>query len=144
LVDIEELKDDILQTYVDMSYYNEDDRIHVAVHEVLDSLVSTMPFDEVLEVIEGLEDNTEHIDEGVLPPIREGIEKFLRALAYELLEVEVWNDELINALQNVRPTPKLENMIQQYLDAHTEDVKRAILHYISSGEIEEDLEEFEE
>jgi len=144
LVDIEELKDDILQTYVDMSYYNEDDRIHVAVHEVLDSLVSTMPFDEVLEVIKEFEDNIEYVEEGILPPISEGIEKFLRVLAYELLEIEVWNDELINALQNVRPTPKLENMIQQYLDAHTEDVKRAILHYISSGEIEEDLEEFEE
>ena len=99
---IKELKVLALDDFIN-STYQESDRFQVSLHQVVDDWASRLSFNEGLEFLSQFEQKDfESLDSGLYDGVleKEGFEKLVIVLAYCLAEQELYNDDLLNSLQN--------------------------------------------
>ncbi|MFQ6054617.1 MAG: hypothetical protein ACE5KE_00525 [Methanosarcinales archaeon] len=102
---IKELKEEIIEQFNNKNNtYEYNDRLQVALHEIVDSWVSIISFEEVLEYLkEFSQSDFETLDKGLYENVLEkrGFEVLCRVLLYCLVEQELYNDKEFNKLQFV-------------------------------------------
>jgi len=98
-----ELKEKIItEFYSKDNTYEYSDRLQVALHEILDAWVSSLPYRDVLSCLEDFDDSDfRTIDKGLYEGVLEerGYVMFQRVMLYCLIEQDLYNEEDFNELQ---------------------------------------------
>jgi len=102
----DELKKEIIEKFKDKdNTYECSDRLQVALHEVLDDWVSTIPISDVISYLADFDDTDfSTLDKGLYEGTLEqrGLNMFHRVLLYCLVEQDLYNEDDFNKLQFVK------------------------------------------
>lgn len=103
---INELTQDILNEFKSKdNTYEHSDRLHVAIHKVVDEQVSGLDTAECFKLLgEYDEDEFKTLDSGLYEgSINEGgFIRFCKVILYCVIEQDLYNDDEVNELQNVK------------------------------------------
>ena len=99
--EFERMKEIVLQAFID-SCYAESDRIHVVMHDEVDTWAAELTLKEALEYLSEFDtEDFRTLDRGLYEDSLQtgGFDGLSRVLCYCIMEQELLNDELINSLQ---------------------------------------------